>query len=185
MTVGSSTATVSNEFEVVPVITTANANIAYTDEDGKTYVSVSNGDGSYTTYEASTEADLAVAVTLKAKITYSGDLTDKDSVKALWESLVNTVTLSVSCTETGGSALSGSPATTDVRFVADDDADSSGDNAKTKNATEFTWSNANTTAELSFGIVYAALTGSDSLVVDATHIPTYKLTVTPTHALKS
>ena len=45
MTVGSSTATVSNEFEVVPVITTANANIAYTDEDGKTYVSVSNGDG--------------------------------------------------------------------------------------------------------------------------------------------
>lgn len=184
LTVGQSTATSVNNFTITPKEVDASANVVYTDASGKTYVSIPKTGGGYTVKEGSvgSGAVKAVAINLAATVTYSGDLTAKADVQALWLAQVSTVTLTVSCTAVGGTTVSGTAQKTDIRGVSSVDANASGVLAKDKADSDFTWSDETTTAELSFGTVYVALTGSDSLIVDGDHLPTYTLTITATYA---
>ena len=185
MTVGASTADSVNNFTISPSAVAGSTAVAYTAADGTTKVSIPDGSGGYTHKTASTTANKAVEITLKATVTYSGDLTDKAKVKTLWESVCSSVTLTVSCSAVTSDAVAGTPATTDIRGVSSAAASSAGNLYITKasNANPFgTWSSATTTGELTFGSVFVALTGSDALVVDAENSPTYTLQIAATHA---
>ena len=185
LTVGESTGTSTNEFTITPTAVNTSASVVYTDAAGKTYVSIPKVGGGYSTVEGNVGADAvkAVAIPLKATVTYSGDLTVAADVQALWLSKISTVTLTVSCTAVGGSVVEGSAAAqvSDIRGVSSTDANDSGPLALSKNDSDFTWSSAASTGEVNFGTVYVALTGSDSLIVDATHLPTYTLQIAATY----
>lgn len=184
MTVGQSTASVLNNFTITPTAITGSQTVAYTDVNGLTYVSVWNGT-SYDTLAASTTAAKAAAYTLKATVTYSGSLDSKDSVEALWNSTVSTVTLTLSCSGVSGSTVAGTASVNDIRGVEDADADANGPLAITVGKDDFTWSTYATTAELTFGTIYVALTGNENLVVDSTHLPIYTLQIAASHVLVS
>lgn len=190
MTVAASTASVVNGFTITPSAITASASLAYTDTNGDTFVSVSNGTG-YDKLGASTTADKVAAYALKATITYSGDLNTEASIQSLWQATVTNVVLRLQCTavdqtSAGRAPVAGTAATTDIRFTTGaSNYGNSGDSQKSLASSSFdfgapTGENspyAATTGEVSLGTVYVALTGSDSLVVDAEHMPQYTLTV--------
>ena len=189
MTVGSSTASVTNGFTITPSAITASNTLAYTDTDGETYVSVYNG-ASYDVLDASTTADKVAAYVLKATISYSGDLNAEASIQALWQATITNVVLRLQCTAVDQTSanrvpLAGSAATSDIRFTTGaENYGNSGDSSKSLASSNFdfgaptgTGPYTATTAEVTVGTVYVALTGSASLVVDATHMPQYTLTV--------
>ena len=177
VSVGASTASSVNGFTITPATASASGNIAYTDSTGATYVSIPKAGGGYTTKAAETSAPKAVAIALSATVTYSGDLTAKADVEALWAATVTKVRLTVACSAVGGSTVAGTAATTDIRGVTSAAATTAGNLYIEVNDEDFTWSDATTTASKSFGTVYVALTGSDSLVVDAENLPTYTLQI--------
>lgn len=181
LTVGQTVKESVNNFTIVPTAISGAQTVALTATNGKTYVSVPTGNNTWATVEGSTTAAKAVAYELKAKVTYSGDLTVANDVKALWESTCTDVTLTLSCASVAGEAIHGDFTVNDIRGVASTAAAASGDLAKTKGASAFTWSSATTTAELSFGTIYVAITGSDDVIVDADHLPTYTLQIAASH----
>ena len=182
--VGASTASVSNGFTITPSAITAENTLAYTDTSGNTYVSVSNGVG-YDKLGASTEAAKVATYTLKATISYSGDLNAQASIQSLWQATVDNVVLRLQCTAVTNDKVAGTPATSDIRFTTGaSNYGNSGDSQKSIASSSFTFGSptgsgpyAAVTGEVTVGTVYVALTGSDSLVVDGTHSPTYTLTV--------
>ena len=186
--VGTSTASVTNGFTIVPSAITASNTLAYTDTDGNTYVSVYNG-STYDTLAGSTTADRVAAYTLKATINYSGDLNAEASIQALWQQTVTNVVLRLRCTAVDNTGthepVSGTGATTDIRFTTGaTNYGNSGDSQKSLASSSFDFGAPTgsgpytaTTGEVTVGTVYVALTGSDSLVVAADHLPLYTLTV--------
>ena len=182
--VGSSTASVTNGFTITPSAITASNTLAYTDTNGDTFVSVSNGTG-YDKLGASTTADKVAAYTLKATISYSGDLNAQASIQSLWQATVTNVVLRLQCTAVTSDKVAGTPATSDIRFTTGaSNYGNSGDSQKSLASSSFTFGSPSgsgpytaSTTEVTVGTVYVALTGSDSLVVDAEHMPTYTLTV--------
>ena len=186
LSVGETTSSVANDFTITPSAISTPVSLQYTDAAGKTYVSIPNGDGTYSVKEGTAGTRIASYV-LKATVTYSGDAADQAAVEALWASTVADVTLTLTCTATGGSTVSGSASTSDVKFVtaADNFTEKASGNTFTKTDDQFEWSSKTTTAELTFGTVYVALRGSNSLIVDADHLPTYTLSLAATHTLVS
>lgn len=190
LTVAQSSASVANNFTVTPSAIAASASLAYTDTSGNTYVSVYNG-SSYDTLDADTQGAKVIAYELKAIISYSGDLNTQASIQALWQDTVAQVKLKLTCTAvddttTGHAPLHGRADTDDVRFTTgSSDYSSEGANLVTKPASAFTFGAvsgtespySSVTAEVTVGTVYVALSGNNDLVVDASHMPVYTLTV--------
>ena len=184
VTVGASTNTVTNGFTITPSAITASQALAYSDTSGNTYVSVYNG-STYDKLGAETTADIVASYTLKATISYSGDLNAQASIQALWQATITNVVLRLQCTAVTDSKVAGTPATSDIRFTsASDSYAGGGASQKSLASSNFTFGSPSgsgpytaTTAEVTVGTVYVALTGSDSLVVNAEHMPTYTLTV--------
>ena len=94
---GASTASVTNGFTITPSAITTSNTLAFTDTSGDTFVSVYNGTG-YDVLGASTTAVKVAAYTLKATISYSGDLNTEASIQALWQATVTNVVLRLQCT---------------------------------------------------------------------------------------
>lgn len=185
VTVGATTAESVNNFTITPSVVTGSRTIAYTKADGTTYVSIPDGNGGWTEKAGQTTSPKAFALELKCTVTYSGDLTDKALVKNLFVTSCASVTLTVTCDSVSGTTVAGEALESDVRFVSSLAANQAGDSSITKatSAAPFdaAWNSATSSGELVFGTIYVALTGSNSLVVDAENSPVYSLLITPTH----
>lgn len=178
----SSSKDMAGSFTITPSAIGDKDSVALTDSEGKTYVSVSDGEGGYTTYEATTAGSLYVTYALSATVTYDGDLVDQAAIQALWEASCTTVTLTLSCTNASGTAVSGSASTSDIHYITSSSnfADKANGNVITLNASTITVG-----TEKSFGNVLVAVRGSDEVVwtgADASHKPSYTMQCAATHA---
>ena len=178
----------SGEFTINPVAVGTISNVALTDASGGLHVSVSDGNGGYTSYvAASSDGVKAATIALQAQITYSGPLTDATAVQAQWLATVASVTLTLTCTEATGTPVNTggqAPATSDIRFVTDANATtavSSNPGVVTINADQFNFTSASQTVATTVGTVYVAITGNDSAVWDDTHKPSYTLKLEASH----
>lgn len=194
LTTAASTQDMAGSFTITPAAIGDQENIALTDNQGKTYVSVSNGSGSYTAYEATAE-HLFATYSLSATVTYSGPLSDQAAIQALWLSSVASVTLTLSCTgATGTPVLGDAPSAADIHYITSSTnfADKEDGNVITLNDSDFTFGAPTgpdaqdkysaTTGVVSFGSVLVAIRGYNGVVWDATHSPSYTMQCAATHA---
>ncbi len=181
LTTAASTQDMAGSFTITPSAIGDKSDIALTDANGKTYVSVSDGQGGYTAYEAS-GTNLYATYALSATVTYDGPLQDAAAIQSLWEASCTSVTLTLSCTGASGTAVTGSASTSDIHYITSSSnfADLANGNVITLAANTITVG-----TEKSFGNVLVAVRGSDSVVwtgADAQHKPSYTMQCAATHA---
>lgn len=192
ITTAASTKDMAGSFTITPSAIGDKTNVALTDENGVTWVSVSDGNGGYTQYQASSSGALYVTYSLAATVTYSGQLSDEAAIQALWESTCASVTLTLSCTVASGTAAVGAASTSDIHYItaSDDFSDKANGNVINKAANLFDFGTPSgsgtytSSAELSFGSVLVAVRGSNSVVwtgEDASHKPSYTMSCAATH----
>lgn len=173
----------AGEFTITPSAIGDKTNVALTDASGNCWVSVSDGNGGYTAYEATVAGgDKYITYALAATVTYDGPLTDTAAIQAQWEASCTTVTLTLSCTGASGTAALGSAATTDIHYItaSNNFADKENGNVIQVAANTITVGTAK-----AFGDVLVAVRGADGVVwtgADASHKPSYTMQVAATHA---
>ena len=123
MIAGASTYSATNSFAITPVAITSSTSVAFADNAGATKTSVWNAT-SYDAFTATTTADKIADYEVKATITYTGDLDDKDLVQALWEKTVSNVVLdtnytAVGQTSAGRAPVAGTAAIINVKFTSE------------------------------------------------------------------